>query len=53
MKSSQNLYTKDSIQSLSPLEFVRLRPSVYCGSTEYSTQLLTELFANSTDEFQI
>ena len=53
MKNSQNLYTKDSIQSLSPLEFVRLRPSVYCGSTEYSTQLLTELFANSTDEFQI
>lgn len=53
MKNSQNLYTKDSIQSLSPLEFVRLRPSVYCGSIEYSTQLLTELFANSTDEFQI
>lgn len=53
MKNNQNLYTKDSIQSLNPLEFVRLRPSVYCGSTEYSTQLLTELFANSTDEFQI
>lgn len=53
MKNNQNLYTKDSIQSLDPLEFVRLRPSVYCGSTEYSTQLLTELFANSTDEFQI
>lgn len=53
MKNNQNSYTKDSIQSLSPLEFVRLRPSVYCGSVEYSTQLLTELFANSTDEFQI
>lgn len=53
MKNNQNLYSKDSIQSLSPLEFVRLRPSVYCGGTEYSTQLLTELFANSTDEFQI
>lgn len=46
-------YTEDSIQSLNPLEFVRLRPSVYCGSIEYSTQLMTELFANSTDEFQI
>lgn len=46
-------YTEDSIQSLSPLEFVRLRPSVYCGSTEYSTQLLVELFANATDEFTI
>ena len=53
MKNNQNSYTKDSIQSLSPLEFVRLRPSVYCGSIEYSTQLLVELFANSTDEFQI
>lgn len=53
MNNNQNLYTKDSIQSLNPLEFVRLRPSVYCGSVEYSTQLMTELFANSTDEFQI
>lgn len=46
-------YTEDSIQSLEPLEFVRLRPSVYCGSVEYSTQLATELLANSVDEFQI
>lgn len=49
----KNLYNKDSIQSLEPLEFVRLRPSVYCGSVEYSTQLLIELLANSVDEAQI
>lgn len=46
------LYTEDSIQSLSPLEFTRLRPGVYCGSTEYSTQLLIEIVSNSIDEFK-
>lgn len=45
-------YTKDSIQSLSPLEFTRLRPGVYCGSTEYSTQLLIEIVSNAVDEFK-
>lgn len=53
MGKKTNLYTEDSIQSLEPLEFVRLRPSVYCGSVEYSTQLLVELLANSIDECQI
>ena len=38
--NNKNSYTDDSIISLSPLEFTRLRPGVYCGSTEYSTQLL-------------
>lgn len=46
------VYTEDSIQSLSPLEFTRLRPGVYCGSTEYSTQLLVEIISNAVDEFQ-
>ena len=46
------LYTKDSIESLSPLEFTRLRPGVYCGNTEYSTQLLIEIISNSIDEFR-
>ena len=45
------LYTKDSIESLSPLEFTRLRPGVYCGDTTYSTQLLIEIFSNAVDEF--
>lgn len=45
------LYTEDSIESLSPLEFTRLRPGVYCGDTAYSTQLLIEIFSNAVDEF--
>ena len=45
------LYNDDSIQSLSPLEFTRLRPGVYCGSTEYSTQLLIEIVSNAIDEW--
>ena len=36
----KKLYTKDSIESLSPLEFTRLRPQVYAGDCTYSTQLL-------------
>jgi DNA gyrase/topoisomerase IV subunit B len=46
-------YDEDSIQSLSPLEFTRLRPQVYCGSTEYSTQLLVEIISNSIDEYRL
>ena len=49
----KTLYTKDSIESLSPLEFTRLRPQVYCGSTEYSTQLLIEIFSNAVDEYRL
>ena len=48
---ANKLYTEDSIQSLSPLEFTRLRPGVYCGSTEYSTQLLIEIVSNAVDEY--
>ena len=50
--SKNKLYTEDSIQSLSPLEFTRLRPGVYCGSTEYSTQLLIEIVSNAVDEYK-
>ena len=46
-------YDKNSIESLSPLEFTRLRPQVYAGSTEYSTQLLVEILSNSIDEFRL
>jgi topoisomerase-4 subunit B len=49
---NKNTYTEDSIQSLSPLEFTRLRPGVYCGSTEYSTQLLIEIVSNAVDEYK-
>lgn len=47
-----NVYKEDSIQSLTPLEFTRLRPGVYVGSTEYSTQLLIEIVSNAIDEFK-
>ena len=46
------LYTEDSIESLSPLEFTRLRPGVYAGDTTYATQLLIEIFSNAIDEFR-
>lgn len=46
------LYDEKSIESLSPLEFTRLRPGVYVGSTEYSTQLLIEIISNAVDEFK-
>ena len=50
--ANKNLYDKDSIQSLSPLEFTRLRPGVYVGDTTYSTQLLIEVVSNAIDEFK-
>ena len=46
------LYTEDSIESLSPLEFTRLRPGVYAGDCTYSTQLLVEIFSNCVDEYR-
>ena len=52
MKAKSKLYKEDSIQSISPLEFTRLRPGTYCGSTEYSTQLLIEIVSNAVDEFK-
>lgn len=45
------LYDEKSIESLSPLEFTRLRPGVYAGDTTYSTQLLVEIFSNAVDEY--
>lgn len=51
--SDKTLYSADSIESLSPLEFTRLRPGVYCGSTENPNQLIIEIVANSIDEFKL
>lgn len=53
MKEDKKLYTKDSIESLSPLEFTRLKPGVYAGDTTYSTQLLVEIISNAVDEFRL
>ncbi len=53
MADKKKLYTEDSIESLSPLEFTRLRPGVYAGDTTYSTQLLVEILSNAIDEFNL
>ena len=49
----KTLYDEKSIESLSPLEFTRLRPQVYAGDCTYSTQLLVEIFSNAVDEFRL
>ena len=51
--ADNKLYKEDSIESLSPLEFTRLRPGVYAGDTTYSTQLLVEITSNAVDEFRL
>ena len=48
-----NLYNEHSIESLSPLEFTRLKPGVYAGDTTYATQLLVEIMSNAIDEFRL
>lgn len=50
---ADKLYDEKSIESLSPLEFTRLRPGVYAGDTTYSTQLLVEIISNAIDEFRL
>lgn len=51
--SNSKLYSNDSIQSLTPMEHVQLRPGMYCGDTSTPNQLLLELFSNSLDEHNI
>ena len=48
-----NLYDENSIESLSPLAFTRLKPGVYAGDTTYATQLLVEIVSNAIDEFRL
>lgn len=45
-----NLYTKESIKKMDPRTFCRYRPDVYCGATNYSTQLVNEIVSNAVDE---
>lgn len=49
----KRIYKDDSIRSVDARTFTRMRAGVYCGSTEYSTQLLRELYANALDEHNI
>ena len=51
--NDKHLYKEDSIESLSPLEFTRLRPQVYAGDCTYSTQLLVEIISNAVDEYRL
>ena len=51
--ADKTLYTDKSIESLSPLEFTRLRPGVYAGNTTYATQLAVEIFSNAVDEYRL
>ena len=51
--NDKHLYTKDSIESLDPLQFTRLRPQVYAGDCTYSTQLLVEIISNAVDEYRL
>ena len=49
----KRIYKDDSIRSVDARTFTRMRAGAYCGSTEYSTQLLRELYANALDEHNI
>jgi len=51
--NDKHLYTEDSIESLDPLQFTRLRPQVYAGDCTYSTQLLVEIISNAVDEYRL
>ena len=53
MAKKKNTYTENSIESLTPLQFTRLKPGVYAGDCTYSTQLLVEIISNAIDEFRI
>lgn len=51
--TDKTLYNENSIESLDPLAFTRLKPGVYCGDTTYATQLLIEIVSNAIDEFRL
>ena len=53
MAIDKTLYNEESIESLSPLEFTRLRPQVYAGDCTYATQLAVEIFSNAVDEYRL
>ena len=50
---ADKLYDEQSIESLSPLAFTRLKPGVYAGDCTYSTQLLVEIVSNAVDEVRL
>ena len=50
---ADKLYDEQSIESLSPLAFTRLKPGVYAGDCTFSTQLLVEIVSNAVDEVRL
>ena len=53
MNKDKTLYDENSIESLNPRDFTRLKPGVYAGDTEYATQLLVEILSNAVDEYRL
>ena len=53
MSNDKTIYDEQSIESLSPLAFTRLKPGVYAGDCTYSTQLLVEIVSNAVDEVRL
>ena len=53
MSIDKTLYNENSIESLDPRSFTRLKPGVYAGDTTYSTQLAVEIFSNAVDEYRL
>lgn len=51
--TDKTLYNENSIESLDPRSFTRLKPGVYAGDTTYATQLLVEIVSNAIDEFRL
>lgn len=50
---ADKLYNEQSIESLDPLHFTRLKPGVYAGDCTYSTQLPIEIVSNAIDEVRL
>lgn len=48
-----NTYNDDSIQTLDPIDHIKLRPGMYVGDTSTPNQLLLEIFSNALDEYNI
>ena len=53
MSNDKTIYNEQSIESLSPLAFTRLKPGVYAGDCTYSTQLVVEIISNAIDEVRL
>lgn len=53
MIKKEKIYTDDEISSLSPIEAMRFRPTVFIGETGITgvMHLLKEIITNSVDEF--